>query len=133
MLRSRLGGEVVVEFVGLNGTQSHGAFEHRAHPRLLEHHLLPGEAQHAPSREDELVISPAVARQTASASVELVTVRLEHEAEADVDQVRDHPLPTSDQHSELGHHGQPGNVERDRSQTRLERVGCLAMGIGQDA
>src|SRR5690242_13752634 len=65
-------------------------------PRLLEHHVLPGEAQDAPAVRPEIVVSPTVVDEISAAPVVREALGLQHQSplgipEVDVDDATREP------------------------------------------
>ena len=96
--------------------------QHAAHVVGVEHHVLPGEAQHQPAVHDEPVVASRVADQRLTGAVPLERVGLDDDAEVDIDQVRSaQELLGVEGH--LGSDVQARHGVGDRAGRRLERVG----------
>ena len=98
--------------------QPDGRLEHGGHVAGVEHHVLPGEADHRPAVDHERVVALAVALHQPPGAVELERLGLDDQTERAVDEVG----AADAAHAHLRPHLQPGDVEGDRPEHRLERV-----------
>ncbi len=105
-----------------------GLAEHLPHVVGLVHHVLPRESEHDPSVDHHEVVSAGVAAQGTPVAVPRERVGLQDDAELHVDEVGTYAVG----HVALRLHVQPGDLERDRSQGRLERVVRQAVGLSAD-
>ncbi len=106
-----------------------GGCEDLGHPPVPAHHLLPGEPQDDPSLRDQFVIPMAVAVETLPIAVELEALGLDDDAQPFVGQVDDReelPIPLD---PNLRGDRQPGDLQTDRPENRLDRFGTAPVSV----